>query len=252
MALFVFSDFATTSLAAAASAGSTSLTLAPGTGALFPSPPAGQEFALVLNDLATRLKFEIVYCTARTLDVLTVVRGQEGTTAQAWSIGDLCWNGPTAGQIANAVQSPHMLDGSISPTFGNITSNGTIVGNGPGLLAIGAAGSGNNSRMVNLGDFTAGGSAIPGSGYLVLPNSWIFQWGVGTTSSGGTATVTYPLPFPTGVFGLAAVVFGDLSDSQPGISITWNPLDAAHFQLISYNTTSLTGPVSASYFCIGR
>jgi hypothetical protein len=40
---------------------------------------------------------EIVKVTARTGDTMTVVRAQEGTTAQAWQVGDTFANYPTAG-----------------------------------------------------------------------------------------------------------------------------------------------------------
>jgi hypothetical protein len=105
MPVFVFSDNARSTLGAAISAGSTTITLASGGGARFPAPAAGQQFTLTLNDLATRNLFEVCYCTARVGDVLTVVRGQEGTAALSWVIGDYAWNGPTSGTMAALVQA---------------------------------------------------------------------------------------------------------------------------------------------------
>jgi len=128
---FLFTDNARSTLGASLSVGGGTITLAGGGGALFPNPAPGQQFALTLNDLATQTVFETVWCTARAGDVLTVVRAQEGTVAHAWSTGDFCWNGPTAGQMNNMVQTPHMLDGSISPTFGSTTVQATLGVNGP-------------------------------------------------------------------------------------------------------------------------
>lgn len=104
--LFVFANNAATTLAAPISASATSLNVQSGTGAEFPSLSAGQQFAATLNDAATGLLYEIVYCTAISADTFTtIVRGQENTTARSWLAGDLIANVPTAGQMAAMVQS---------------------------------------------------------------------------------------------------------------------------------------------------
>jgi hypothetical protein len=103
---FIFANNASTSLAAPISSVATSLTVQSGTGAEFPSPGANQQFSATLNDAATGLLYEIVYCTARTGDSFTTIaRGQEGTTALSWLTGDLIANVPTAGQMQAFVQS---------------------------------------------------------------------------------------------------------------------------------------------------
>ena len=127
---FLFADNARSTLGAALSVGGTTITLASGGGALFPNPAPGQQFALTLNDAATQVLFETVWCTARAGDVLTVIRAQEGTNALAWGVGDFCWNGPTAGQMNNMVQTPHMLDASIAPVFSNTQVQGTLSATG--------------------------------------------------------------------------------------------------------------------------
>ena len=98
MAVFLSANNATTTLAAALTSGATTITLAAGTGSLFPSPGAGQFFSVTLNDALTGNIYEIAYCTARTGDSLTVTRGREGTTARAWLIGDFAYRTLTAGQ----------------------------------------------------------------------------------------------------------------------------------------------------------
>lgn len=65
------------------------LTIALGTGqgALFPAPGAG-EFFYVTIIRATDGAKEIVRCTSRSTDTLTVVRAQDGTTAKAFAASD--------------------------------------------------------------------------------------------------------------------------------------------------------------------
>jgi hypothetical protein len=104
MTVFVFANQASTTLAGPISAGATALTVASGTGSEFPSLSAGQQFAATLNDAATGLLTEVVYCTARSGDnFTTIVRAQESTTALSWLAGDLIANLLTAGQMAAMV-----------------------------------------------------------------------------------------------------------------------------------------------------
>ena len=63
----------------------TTVVLATGEGALFPSPTGDEWFPLTLKGTGA---LEIVRATARSGDSLQVVRAQEGTTAQAFSVGD--------------------------------------------------------------------------------------------------------------------------------------------------------------------
>jgi hypothetical protein len=125
LSIFVFSNFASSTLAAPITAAATSLTLAAGTGALFPNPSAGQEFALVLTDAATGTKIEIVYCTARSVDTLTVVRAQEGTTGQAFIAGDLAANVLTAGQSQGFLQSTQLFPARIVTTASGVFAMST-------------------------------------------------------------------------------------------------------------------------------
>lgn len=71
---------------------------------MFPVVTAGTYFALTFQDAATGLINEIVYVTARSGDVCTITRGQEGTTAVAWLAGDLAQNFWTAGSARAMIQ----------------------------------------------------------------------------------------------------------------------------------------------------
>jgi len=73
-------------LAAGINSSATSITLTSGQGARFPTLSAGDYFYATLIDTSNNL--EIVKCTARSTDVLTVTRAQESTTARSYSTGD--------------------------------------------------------------------------------------------------------------------------------------------------------------------
>lgn len=106
---FVFANNAYSQLAVALAAGDTSLMVKAGTGDVFPNPGSGQQFAITLQDEATGTLTEIVYCTGRVADVLTIVRAQEGTTALAWAVGDYVQNFVTAGTAAAFNQGPGLV-----------------------------------------------------------------------------------------------------------------------------------------------
>lgn len=110
MATILFADVAVSTLAGAITSSDTSLALTSGTGALFPNPGANEYFTLTLRDAATGQLREITHCTARLGDVLTVVRGQQGTTALNWNAGDIAANMLTAGDMNAFVQSGQVQD----------------------------------------------------------------------------------------------------------------------------------------------
>ena len=86
MATQLFANNASSTLASGITNVATSLTLATGTEALFPNPTGGDWFLLTLTQATgPETSWEIVKCTARSTDTLTIVRAQEGTTAAAWA-----------------------------------------------------------------------------------------------------------------------------------------------------------------------
>jgi hypothetical protein len=118
----LFSNNATTVLGAPLSIGGTSLTLFSGTGSEFPAPTSGQFFRLSLLDAFTQSVREILYCTARTGDVCTITRAQEGTSARGWLTGDFAMNAPTAGMWASFAQPPQVQQGA----FNTATDTGIV------------------------------------------------------------------------------------------------------------------------------
>jgi hypothetical protein len=98
-----FTNNATTTLASGINNSVTSLTVATGTGSLFPTLSGSDVFYATLANLAGTV--EIVKVTARSTDTFTIVRGQDGTSAAAWSTGDKVELRPTAAGLAAMLQT---------------------------------------------------------------------------------------------------------------------------------------------------
>jgi hypothetical protein len=114
-------------LAASITDSDTTLSVGSGEGARFPSLGGSDFFYMTLIDTANNI--EIVKVTARSVDTMTVVRGQDGTTARSYSINDRVELRPTAA-LFDAKADVTDLDGKIDyvapGTSGNVlTSNGT-------------------------------------------------------------------------------------------------------------------------------
>lgn len=92
----LYTNNAVATLSAGINNSTTTITLTGGQGALFPNPTAGNYFYATLVDAATQLVLEIVKCTARSTDTLTVVRAQQGTSAQSYLANDRLELRPTA------------------------------------------------------------------------------------------------------------------------------------------------------------
>lgn len=83
MAKQLFSNGASATLAVSLIDTDVTVQVQAGYGPLFPSPTGGDFFALTLEDNLANI--EIVHCTARTGDLLTVTRAREGTFAQSFT-----------------------------------------------------------------------------------------------------------------------------------------------------------------------
>ena len=92
-----FANNAISSLAYSMSAQDTTLTVASGTGDLFPSLSEGDIFIATL--VGDDDNCEIIKVTARDGDVFTIERGQENTTAQTWPVNTRIENRVTAAYL---------------------------------------------------------------------------------------------------------------------------------------------------------
>ena len=156
----LFANNASSTLAGPINNSATSVNLASGGGALFPVITGGNYFVMTFVDAATGLINEIVHVTARTGDVLTIVRAQEGTSAQSWLAGDIASNLWTAGQAA-AMQQVGQFN-AINDTGG---ANAVAIAPTPSLAAYGAG----PIYTVKLANNITGASTINVSGLGNIP-----------------------------------------------------------------------------------
>lgn len=105
MSTILFANNAASTLASNITSGALSLTVQTGQGALFPNPSAGQYFLATLIPASTGIPGEIVQVTARSGDIFTIVRAQEGTSGTAYLAGDAVANLLTAGSMSAFTQS---------------------------------------------------------------------------------------------------------------------------------------------------
>lgn len=163
MAVLV-SNNATSTLASDITSGATSLSVQSGDAAKFPSPTGTDWFPLTVVKADGTL--EIMKCTARSGAVLTVARGEEGTTAVAFSAGDRIDLRLTAGAIAQIqadASAAAVPAGTVADFAGSSAPAGWLKANGAAVsrtayaalfAAIGTTyGAGNGSTTFNLPDF---------------------------------------------------------------------------------------------------
>lgn len=125
-----FTNFASSKLAGGISDAATALTVTATEGALYPSVSAGQFFDLVIEDRTVfPVLREVVRCTGRSSDVLTISRHQEGTTARAWAAGVTVSHRVTAASMASlrddAVASINYLGSFASPP--SLKNDGSVL-----------------------------------------------------------------------------------------------------------------------------
>ncbi|MCW2317270.1 hypothetical protein M2322_002829 [Rhodoblastus acidophilus] len=157
--------------------------LAAGTGALFPNPSAGQYFKITFisaNPASTAN--EICNVTAVSGDILTIVRGQEGTAAQAWNAGDVCSHQLTAGSLGAFLQSVGASSQFYQGTDTSATPNDMMVASFTPTLASLASGqvflvtknAQSNTGAMTL-KYTIGGTAYAvtySDGTALIANDW--------------------------------------------------------------------------------
>lgn len=126
----LYSNNAETTLTAAISDSTTTLSVADGS--QFQSPTGGN-YELITLSLSGG--YEIVRMTARSGNTLTVTRAQEGTTAIAWDGGTKVFAGVTAGTLQSKIANETTETGSIaiglgSGSLGSGTQHAFVYGDG--------------------------------------------------------------------------------------------------------------------------
>lgn len=133
----LFTNNAATTLAGAITAVATSLTVATGDGAKFPSPAGADFFRLLLLKKSTG-EIEIVKVTTRATDTFTIVRAQEGTTALALNASDLAELRPTAGFFGSLLSNADMQTGAYTSAADSGAANAYAITLSPAPTAYGA------------------------------------------------------------------------------------------------------------------
>jgi hypothetical protein len=206
MTVQLYANNAKTTLASPINATQTTITVAPGTGALFPNPASGQAFMVTLVSAASSTTYEICLCNGRLGDVLSVVRGQEGTSGTPFLLNDIVGNFDTAGVMDGLVQSVQLQNqyylfgvagGSANALTANIPSSLTALPNGMSIVIQSAfANTGATTLNLTLGSTATGvlpvlsvnataliGGEIPSSGYPITLsysatyNAWVLTNG---------------------------------------------------------------------------
>lgn len=112
-------------LNASITSSSTTIVLVAGQGSRFPTLSAGDYFYATLIDTSNNL--EIVKVTARSTDTLTVVRGQDSTTARAYATNDRFELRPTAA-LFNEKADAADVSATYLPKAGGTMTGKLIVG----------------------------------------------------------------------------------------------------------------------------
>lgn len=241
----LFTNNASTTLASGIAAGATSITVATGQGALFPTISGSNFFYATLANASNVL--EIVKVTGRTGDVMTVTRGQDGTTATAYNIGDKFELRPTAAALAWKVDQDYTGSLTGNLTFsGTATFNSTVSGTGlstylasPPAIGGTAAAAGSfttlsASTSLTTPIVTVNGATVPANGvYLPSANTLGFSSNTtarGTVNSTGNWVINAP---------------------SSGVALTVNGVSGTHSMQIedstgatAYNAGYLESPIN--------
>jgi hypothetical protein len=157
----LFSNNASTTLAAGLSAAATSMSVTASAG--FVAIPAGRFELVTLEAGAAR---EIVKVTARSGNTWTIVRGQEGSAALAWASGATVEARLTAGALGGMMQKVEYPDLSGLNQAGNARSASAInlqrsrddvdqVASGPGSVVIGNSAKATQNFAVAIGGYAS-------------------------------------------------------------------------------------------------
>ena len=212
----LYTNNASSTLAAGVSSGAASITVASGHGARFPSPTGSDWFPVTVVTSGNTL--EIMRCTARSGDVLTVSRGQEGTTAIGFLTGDTVELRLSAAALDTFVQ-----DGPISTASSETT--GTVVSPWQNVLSIVP---GANSTAIFFGSMGqtvySGTTSITGGGHTVGTMGWSVNYGSGThtmmigvegrVDQGNVGQGSPTLTKAVGVLGLVNASYGTMTSAQ--------------------------------------
>jgi hypothetical protein len=216
-----------------------------------PSPTGGQVWAVTLNDAATGNTYEIVYVTARTGPVCTIIRGQEGTAATTWLANDLAYADSTAGILNNFA----LINGNAAQNFAaaalsvaSTASTGPLTASSLTTSAVAFTATGVASQAADIADFTL----TPGG----IKSIWIDKNGVLNLASnglGGAGLVNGPA-IGVGTAGnlLINTTSGALLSFTSGTGGSTQLGQFSNTGVLVVGATNLNGNESAGDIALGR
>jgi hypothetical protein len=133
----LFTNFAESTIYGSVGTSDTTINVASGDGALFPSPSGSDFFRAVVYKFATGER-EVVYVTARSTDAMTVTRAQESTVALALNDGDLFELRATAGFLTTMATTTQIQEGTPNYAVAGGTANAITVTMSPAITTLAA------------------------------------------------------------------------------------------------------------------
>jgi len=266
-----FTNNATSTLASGIASGATSLTVATGQGALFPTLGGSDYFYCTLSNVTNTI--EIVKVTARSTDTFTIVRAQDNTTASAFVTGDKVELRLVAAVLSNTA----ILDQTnVFSAAQTVNINGTVGATTPAAATITTLTATADSSFTSTGALsiskgTTGQRPTPASGMLRFNTTsvefegyngtaWASVGGAALSNDTSTATNVYPL-FANATSGTASTLFtgnakllykpstGELQASVPvalnGIVVNSQTVSASYTIAAGYSGMS-AGPVTVA------
>jgi hypothetical protein len=251
-------------LAAGISASATVITVGTGAGSLFPSPVSGQSyFKLTITDAATKSISEIMHVTSVSGDVMTVIRGQEGTTPRVWSTNDIVANMMTAGTLNYILANFQPLDATLTALAGLATGanklpyfTGTDTAAQTDLTSVGRDIIGKNTiadiltylglktaaqrnvgagDIANIPDMSFFRACMLANGYVYLPvigdgggaQTFMIQWGQTSVPPNSVAEYNLNVAFPNSILFAVGNRWSDGSNASMNVK----PLGTQQIQI---------------------
>lgn len=177
-----FTNNAVAALAASVSTTSTTIAVTPSAGVLFPVLAAGDWFPVTVLDSTGA--FEIMRCTARSGDTLTVTRAQEGTAAKAFNAGARVEHRVTSDALA-AVKTEAIATAVATSAIGfTPVQQGGGAGQATNKIYIGWSGSGIKAQVdaVDYGTLWSTYNFNPGSYMPLTGANFTGNFGIYNTS----------------------------------------------------------------------
>ena len=184
-----FTNNAISTLASGITNSDTSITVVSGGGTKFPSLTGGEYFRATLIDASNNL--EIVKVTARSGNVLTVTRAQEGTTARNFSTGDRIELRMTAQSLLDAATTLTSLAADLDLNSNNITGTGAISCSGDLTIDTSTLKVDSTNNRVGIGTASPTESLHVSSGNILLDNDQVIKFGDGSAYISGNGTSDY-------------------------------------------------------------